>query len=68
MGPFICCVSNSHLESRIDPQMPGTQFAVFLNVNVFQDDKQAMISKHSIWEQKENKQGCIKRKTENLSI
>lgn len=45
MGLFICCVSNSHLESRMNPQMPDTQFTVFLNVKVFQDGKQAMLSK-----------------------
>lgn len=30
MGLFICCVSNTHLES-VNPQMPDTHFDVFLN-------------------------------------
>lgn len=44
MGLFICCVSNTHLESRMNPQMPDTQFDIFLNVNIFHDGKLAMLS------------------------
>lgn len=35
MGLFVCCVSDTHLESRTMPQMPSTQSPVFLNVNSF---------------------------------
>lgn len=48
MGLFICCVSNTHLESRMNPQTPDTQFDVFLNVNIFQDGALAMLPKYTI--------------------
>lgn len=48
MGLFIRCVSNTHLESRMNSQMPDTQFDVFLNVNIFQDGKLAKLLKHTI--------------------
>lgn len=49
----------------MSPQMPDTHSDVFLNVNIFQDGKLVMLSKHTVWEQRENNYGLIKRKTKN---
>lgn len=52
----------------MNPQMPVAKCDVFLNVNIFQDGKLAMLSKHATWEQREIKYEFIKRKTESLHL
>lgn len=44
MGLFICCVLNTHLESKMNLQMPDTGFDIFLNVNIIHNSKLAKFS------------------------